>query len=217
MELYGNDFSPNSNKVRFAANAMGIDYKFHSVDLAGGEQRTEKFLKINPVGRIPVLTDGEFAIFESNAIIRYLAEKTNSPLYPKDIKKHSLVNQWLDFASIHLQSGAMGKVFFNTIVYKFVNGTIDERSLKEGRQFLANYLNLIEKQLAKGPYICGTELSLADINILAILDPSEVVGFDLATYPKVVAWRKKLQAQDFYKKLFPQTYTGFVNSMFQNA
>ena len=215
MKLYGNNFSFNSNKVRFAANAMGLDYEFQTVDLAGGEQRKPEFLKVNPVGRIPALVDGDFLIFESVAICRYLAEKTNSPLYPKDLKKHSTVNQWLDFGSIHV-GGAMGKMFFNTIVYKFVGGMIDERSLTEGRQFLTNFLGKVEDQLKKTPFVCGAQMTLADINILAILDPGEVVGFDISAFPKVVAWRKKLQAQSFYQKVFP-SFTEFVTSTMQKA
>src|SRR4051812_34618856 len=102
MKLYGNNFSFNSNKVRFAANAMGLNYEFQSVDLAAGEQRTPEFLKINPTGRIPCLQDGGFVVFESNTIMRYLAEKNNSPLYPKELEKRTIVNQWLDFGSIHI-------------------------------------------------------------------------------------------------------------------
>ena len=216
MKLYGNDFSPNSSKVRFAANLMGIDYEFQTVDLAGGEQRTEAFRKITPVGRVPVLVDGDFIIFESNSIMRYLALKVESPLYPKDLKKRCLVDQWLDFSAIHMSAGAMSKIFFNTIVYKFINGTKDENSLKEGRQFLTNYLSIIETQLSHGPYVGGADLSLADLSILAILDPCEVVDFDLAAFPKVVAWRKKLQAQPFYQKVYP-SFTEFLGKIMQKA
>ncbi len=213
MKLYGNDFSPNSNKVRYAANAMNLNYEFVSINLAAGEQRKEEFLKVNPIGRVPALSEGSFVMIESNAIMRYLAEKNNSPLYPKDIEKHSLVNQWMDFGSIHVGAGGMNKVFFNTIVYKMVNAPIDERSLTEGRQFLGNYLKLLDGQLGKAAYLCGNEMTLADLNLLAILDPSEVVGFDLTAYPKVSQWRTALQTQSFYRKLFPETYTGFINQM----
>ncbi len=215
MKLYGNNFSFNSNKVRFAANAMGIQYEFQTVDLAGGDQRKPEFLKINPSGRIPCLHNGDFVVYESNTIMRYLAETTNSPLYPKDIEKRTIVNQWLDFGSIHL-GGAMGKIFFNTLVYKFVGGTVDERSLSEGRQFLANHLKLVENQLGKTAFVTGEVMTLADFNILAILDPTEVTGSDISAYPKVVAWRKKLQAQDFYQKVY-SSFADFVNGAMQKA
>lgn len=203
MKLYGNDFSFNSTKVRFAANAMGIHYEFQTVNLAGGEQRTEAFRKITPVGRIPVLVDGDYTIFESNSIMRYLAQKTGSSFYPKDIKKRCLVDQWLDFTAVHVGAGAMSKIFFNTIIYKFINVPQDARSLEEGRQFLTNYLGILEAELGKGAYIAGDELSLADFGVLATLDPSEAVGFDLFSFPKIMEWRKKLQQKPFYQNVYP--------------
>lgn len=211
VKLYGNRFSFNSNKVEFMANAIGVSYEFQSVDLAAGEQRKPDFLKVNPVGRIPALTDGSFMIFESNSICRYLAEKHNSPLYPKDLQKKAIVNQWLDFGSIHV-GAAMGKIFFNTLVYKFVGETVDERSLQEGRKFLTNFLQILENQLKTNSYIAGGEITLADLNILAVLDPCEAVGFDLSGYPKLMAWRKNLQSQGFYKKVF-SSYSDYLNTM----
>lgn len=212
MKLYGHNFSFNSNKIRFVANALGITYDFQVIDLAAGEQRQEWFLKINPIGKIPVLVDGDYSLAESNAIVRYLAEKSNSPFYPSDLKKRSTVNQWMDFGSIHMGTAAMGKILFNTFVYKMVNMPKDENSLQEGRTFLGKYLQIIDAQLKQGQYICGNEITLADFNILSVLDPCESVGFDLSPYPNVVAWRTKLQAKDFYKKVFT-SYTDYVNSI----
>lgn len=213
MKIYGNKFSPNGNKVLFAANAMNIAYEYQEINLAAGEQRQDWFLKINPIGRIPALVDGDFTIIESNSIMRYMAEKTASPLYPNDIKKRNIVNQWLDFISIHVGAGAMTKIFFNVVVYKLVNAEKDERSLKEGRQFLQKYLQILDKQLTNGKYICGNDMSLADLNLLAILDSAEIVEVDLSAFPKVAEWRKRLQSQEFYRKVFPETYTGFANKI----
>lgn len=149
--------------------------------------------------------------------MRYLAEKTGSPFYPQDLKKRSLVSQWLDFGSIHISAMSMSKVFFNTVVYKLVKVEKNENLLKEGRQLLGNFLKIIEAQLDKGKYICGAEMTLADINLLAILDPCEGTGFDLGMFPNVMAWREELQAQDFYRTVFPETYTGFLEAVLQKT
>ncbi len=215
MQLYGNNFSSNSNKVRFAANAMKLDYEFISVDLAAGEQRRPEFLKVNPVGRIPALVDGTFTIFESNAIMRYLAEKTNSPLYPKSLEAHSVINQWLDFCSIHI-GGAMGKMFFNTIVHKFVGAPADVNSLEEGRKFLNQFLVTIEAEFNRHAYLGGDQLTLADLNLLSALDPAEAVGYDLSPFPKTIAWRQKLQAEPFYQEVYP-SFAEYLGSIMQKA
>src|SRR5436190_13308747 len=100
--LYGIDPSPPSNKTRFVANALGIEYEFKRVNLAGGEGQDETHLKLHPAGKVPVLQDGDFILFESNAIIRYLADKVDSNIYPEELKRRAIVDQWLDFSSVHI-------------------------------------------------------------------------------------------------------------------
>ena len=81
---------------------------------------------------------------------------------------------------------------------------------------MTNYLGIIEMQFGNGSHVCGNALSLADFSVLATLDPCEVVGFDLAPFPKIVAWRKKLQAQPFYQKVYP-SFAEFLSKIMQKA
>ena len=89
LKFYGVGVSNNVNKVRFVANALGLDYELQPVNLLEGEQRSPEFLDLNPVGKVPVMQDGEFTLFESMAISKYLANKENSSLYPQDLSTHS--------------------------------------------------------------------------------------------------------------------------------
>ena len=198
--LYGVDLSFNVTKVKFAANAMNLQYEFKNVNLLAGEQRTPEFLKINPVGRVPAIDDNGFKLFESNAIIRYLADANNSPLFPKDAKKRAVIDQWMDFASIHVAT-AMARLFFNTVIYKMMNVPKDEQSYADGLKFLGQFLPIVEKQLTQNQYMAGNEFSLADISMLASLEQSEVVSFDLSNYPKIVEWRNGLMSQGWYQKI----------------
>ena len=75
LKIYGADLSPPSNKVRFVANELGLDYEYNSVNLVSGENQSEGHLKLHPGGKVPVIDDDGFVLFESNAIIRYLAAK----------------------------------------------------------------------------------------------------------------------------------------------
>ncbi len=196
--LYGMDLSNNVSKVKFAANIMNLKYDFKQVNLMAGENKTPEFLAINPVGRIPAIREGDFTLFESNAIIKYLADSNNSPLYPRDPKKRALIDQWIDFSSIHVQA-ALNRIFFNRIIYKMMNVPKDENSLAEGIKFVAQFLPIIDKQLAQSRYLAGNELTLADIDLLAILEPCEAVSVDLSAYSKIVAWRKGLQQNAWYQ------------------
>jgi len=88
--------TPNGWKVAMTLEEMGLDYQLHMVNLSGGEQQEESYLAINPNGRIPAIVDDGFPVFESGAIMLYLAEKTGK-LIPRDIKGRSEVVQWLMF------------------------------------------------------------------------------------------------------------------------
>ena len=119
LTIYGFDFSSPANKVRFAANAMGLQYEYKRVNLLAGEQKTPEFLKLNPIGRVPAIDDNGFKVFESAVIIKYLADKNNSPLYPKDLQKRTIVDQWIDFANLHVAT-ALQRVTFNRVMYKLI-------------------------------------------------------------------------------------------------
>jgi glutathione S-transferase len=199
LTIYGFDFSSPANKVRFAANAMGLQYEYKQVNLLAGEQKSPEFLKLNPIGRVPAIDDNGFKVFESAVIIKYLADKNNSPLYPKDLQKRTIVDQWIDFANIHVAT-ALARVTFNRVMYKFLNVEKDERSLNDGIKFLGQFLPIIEKQLKENRYLGGSEMTLADINLLAVLDPVELSSVDLSAYPSIVSWRKNLRTQPFYTK-----------------
>jgi len=213
ITIYGNDFSTPCTKVRFVANALKLDYEYRKLDLMKGEQKTESYLKLHPAGKVPVLQDGDFTVFESNSIIRYLAQKNSSSLYPQDLKQQTIVNEWMDFASIHIAI-PMGKILFNRVIYKFLNAEVDPRSLADGIQFLQNSLPVLEKQIAKNGNIAGAELSLADFSLLAALDPAEAAGVDLAAYPALSAWRKDLMSKDFYQKCYA-SYGAMLQSLTQ--
>ncbi len=107
LQIYGVELSFPTNKVRFTANALGLEYSFKRVNLAAGEQKQPDFLKLNPIGKVPVLKDDQLCLFESNAICRYLARKEKSPLFPEELSKQAIVDQWMEIASMRLASPSL--------------------------------------------------------------------------------------------------------------
>ncbi len=197
LKIYGSDLSAPAIKVRFAANALGLKYEYLKVDLRAGENRKSEFLKLHPAGKVPVIDDDGFILFESNTIIRYLADKNNSALYPKGLIQRALVDQWIDFGSMHV-GGALSKVVYNRVFAPLRNIPVDENSLKEGLQFLDRFLPVVEQQFRKIQYLAADRMTLADINLLALLDPAEVAGIDLSKYPNLTKWRTALKNESFY-------------------
>ena len=199
LTVYAMELSAPSNKVRFVVNALGLEHEYKSINIMAGEQKSEWYLKINPAGRVPAIKDGDFTLFESNAIIKYLAEKNDSAYYPKDIQQRAKIEQWIDFSSLHV-GAAMTRVLFNRVLAPIIGAEIDENSLKTGISFLKNFLPIVDSQLGKDKFLAGHEISLADFVLLAVLDPAEVCQIDLTPYKNITKWRQDLQTKDFYTK-----------------
>ena len=103
MKLYNANLSPNALRVRAVVNELGIALEVIDVDLRSGGNRTKEFLALNPNGKVPVLVDGDFVLWESRAINAYLATmKPESGLYPADARKRAMVDQWSYWQAVHL-------------------------------------------------------------------------------------------------------------------
>jgi len=202
LKVYGNPFSSPSNKVRYAVSALnievGLEHEFHTVDLAGGEQRGAAFMALNPMSRVPVIQDGDFTLTESDAILRYLATKHKSDLFPDDLEARANIDRWMGFAGLHLGQ-AMGRVMFNRVLYKFIGQEPDERSLAFGLKMIGTDGAHLNKVLESREFIAGDSFSLADIATIAALDPAELSQVDLSEFKALSAWRKRIMAMEFYQ------------------
>ena len=203
LTIYGSDLSSPAIKVRLTASYLGIDYKWQVVNLKEGEQKQEWFLKINPVGKIPAIDDDGFHLFESTAICKYLADKHNSSIYPKDLKQHAEVDQWIDFIALHL-GVHLSSLAYNRIFAPRLGRPVNEPGLAEATKFLDMYVPIIENRLAQHKYVINGNLSLADIVLFSILEPAELSQFDVAKYPKLNSWRNELKRQPFYTKCYKE-------------
>lgn len=208
IKLYGVGFSNNVNKVRYVLNQLGLSYDWVQTNPMQGENKTPAFQAMAPTGKIPAIEVDGLKLFESNAIIRYLAVLKNSTLYPADPAKRAVIDAWMDYSSIHVQH-ALGRVMSNRVFAPMMGQKVDEASLQTGLEFLAKYLPILDAQLGKSPYLAGQELSLADFTLLAVLDPCELCQVSLEQYKNVTQWRKKLISQAFYQKCY-KDYTAYV-------
>ena len=203
LTIYGSDLSAPAIKVRLTASFLGLNYKWQLVNLRAGEQKQEWFLKINPAGKVPAIDDDGFHLFESNAICRYLCDKHNSALYPKDVKKRAAIEQWIDYASFHIGANFM-PVVYNRLFAPLRGMPVNEKAITDGLEFLKQYFPVIEKQLTQHQYIVSQEASLADIILLALLVPAQKAKIDLSVYPKLDAWRSDLKKQSFYTSCYKE-------------
>ena len=155
IELY-TAATPNGHKVSIALEELGLPYQVHALSFDKKEQKAPEFLRINPNGRIPAIVDDGFAVFESGAILIYLAEKTGR-LMPGDAQGRSLVLQWLMF-----QMGGVGpmqgqaNVFFRYFPEK-LQGAIDRYQHETRRLY-----EVLDRRLSEAEYL-AVDYSIADI------------------------------------------------------
>jgi len=117
--------------------------------------------------------------------------------YPKDLKQRAIVEQWTDFINLHISANLV-KVVYNRLFAPMRNMPVNQESVEEGLKFLSQYFPAIEEQLTKHKFIVSNELTLADMTLLAALDPAEMAQVSLSPYPKLTAWRQGLKSQTFY-------------------
>ena len=187
LELY-TAATPNGYKASVALEELGLPYAVRPINLSTLEQKTPAFLAINPNGRVPALVDDGFAVFESGAILMYLAEKTGR-LMPTDLKGRSRVVQWLMF-----QMGGVGpmmgqaNVFFRYWPEK-LQPVIDRYQGETRRLF-----GVLEGQLAQHEYLAG-DYSIADIAHWCWVRSHAWSGVDIEPFPNLKRWVDAIAAR----------------------
>ena len=158
IDLY-TSATPNGWKVTIALEELELPYKLHTVNLSAGEQHSNEFLTLNLNGRIPVIVDREkdnFTVFESGAILLYLAEKTGK-LMPKDVKGRSLVMQWLMF-----QMGGIGPMQGQAVVFeRYFPEDVPQARTRYKNETRRLY-EVLDSRLGQVEFLAG-EYSIADI------------------------------------------------------
>ena len=190
--------TPNGVKVSIMLEETGLPYEVHLIDFGKGDQRTPEYLSLNPYGKIPAIIDPAgpggkpLPLFESGAILLYLAEKTGK-LMPADPAARYETLEWLFF-----QIGAMGPMFGQVgYFHKFAGREIeDKRPLYRYRDEAKRILAIIEARLAERTWIMGDDYTISDIsmlgwvrNLIGFYDAGELVGF--AELKHVPAWLER--------------------------
>ena len=188
--------TPNGHKISIALEELALPYTVHTLKLSAGEQKQPWFLAINPNGRIPAIVDraeGDFAVFESGAILLYLAEKTGR-LLPQDVRGRSRVVQWLMF-----QMGGIGpmmgqaNVFFRYFPER-IQPAIDRYQGECRRLF-----GVLDGHLREHEFLAG-DYSIADIANWAWVRTHRWSGVDIDDLPHLQRWRDQIRIRPAVQK-----------------
>lgn len=202
MKLYMHPVSMTSRPVRLFIAENGIDVEEVFVDLMKGEHLQAAFAAVNPSKMVPVLEDGDLRLTESSAILKYLAEKINSPAYPKDLKQRAKVNEAMDwFNSNFYRDFGYGLCYPQLFPHhKRPTEAVQKATLEWARERAQNWLKILNDHIiGDNRYLVGNSITIADYFGVCLLTLGEVTRCDWSKYPNVNRWvatMKQLKSWD---------------------
>ncbi|MGK3984559.1 glutathione S-transferase N-terminal domain-containing protein [Sorangium sp. So ce136] len=202
MKLYGHPMSTCTRKVLTVLAEKGHEAQVVVVDLMKGEHKQPDHLARHPFGVIPVLEDGDFSLYESRAIIRYLDQKLpGASLTPTELRARALMDQWLSVEQSYFSTPAI-KILYQRVIMPMIGQQGDESIVEAAKGEVARTLDVVDKALGNQEYIAGSSYSLADISFMPYLQclVASKVGELITDRQNVAAWWKRLSARPAWVK-----------------
>ena len=188
MEVLLDPRTVNSRKVLAGLKLIGADYTIKRYDYFQAEQKSSEFVEINPNAAFPALRDGDFILWESNAILQYAAEKVgNTSAYPTDLKVRADINRWLLWES----SSWFGSCYVYLVencVKPLLGDTTDQNILANEEENFHKLASILDSRLASSTYLCGSEPSIADVAIAAPMHLHGWAKLPLDNHSNLVRW-----------------------------
>lgn len=193
--------SPNGRKVEAVINHLGIAVEIEHLDFFGGALRTPEYLAINPNGMVPTLVDGDFVLWESNAIMQYLADEAgDDALFPRDPRQRADVARWQCWELAHFNR-AFGTIAFEAVAKpKYGLGPTNQALVDMAQTDLARFAPVLERHLASRAVLVGTGLTIADYSMIKLEAYQEALPFDWAPFPGINAYFARLRKIDHWVK-----------------
>lgn len=198
LKLHGFSMSPNTRRALFALEELGEPYEFVPVDLMSGAQKSPAYLALNPTGRVPTLVDGDYVLWESNAILEYLvALRPTKGLGPQSAREAGEIARWMFMNAAHL-SPNVARIFAHTI--RLPEEQRIPRLVDEARGEVDRSLKAVSERLAGQEYLVG-RFTLAEIALAPTLGAAPMLGIDLARFAGIAEWMKRISERPTWQKI----------------
>ena len=205
MKLYVHPMSSNARRAHMTAILLGAPVETVFVDLQKGAQRNPDYLALNPNGRVPTLVDGDFALWESLAIMQYLATKTpGQTLYPSDARGKAVVDQWLFWAGAHWSASIAQLNFENFLKGMFGMGGPNAYAVERAEALFKDYAKTLDAQLGKSRFIVGETMTLADVAMAAPLMYVQLAKLPVEGLTNLARWLGEMKATEAWKQTEPR-------------
>ncbi|PPQ37884.1 glutathione S-transferase family protein [Rhodopila globiformis] len=188
MKLYCDPITVNCRKVLAGLDLIGADFEKVHVDYFTGEQRSDEYRKINPNAALPALVDGDFVLWESNAILAYAADKVgNHAVYPADLRARADVNRWLLWEAAHWFPSCY--VFLVEHCVKPLLQSVPDLAVIEAQQDNFHKLaGILDQRLGQTRWLAGDHVTIADIAVAAPAHLHPYQKLPLQPYPNLRRW-----------------------------
>lgn len=206
MTLHILGLSPHCRKAMALACYLDAPVEI-AIKEFGQFSKDPAFLAMNPNGKVPVLEDGDTYLWESNIILRYLAEKAGSDLWPQDPVAQRDVMQWQFWETGHFSQALLG-IYFQRVIKPAINmGDPDQAVVEEKLEFSERFLNVLNGALGKRDFVAGEQLSIADFSIGAVTETTEMANIDISGYQNIQSWLKRMRALKGWSEAIPSAET----------
>jgi glutathione S-transferase len=204
MKLHVVVGSPNCRRVQAVVNHLGLGVDLEYYDFFVGDLRGPSYLALNPNGMVPVLTDGAFTLWESNAIMQHLADKAGSDaLFPRDPQRRAEVVRWQCWELAHFNR-AFGVLSWETVAKPNFNlGTTNQVLVEVARQDLSRFAAVLDRHLAGSRHVAGDDITIADYSMIIGETFKDMIPFDWSPFPNLNAYFDRMRAVEHWSRTAP--------------
>jgi len=204
MKLYYFPPSPNTRKVHAVAIHLGLPLELRLVDLEKGEQRTPEFVRLNPTGRTPVLQDGDFILWESTAMMQYLASQVPNTLWPEDRQIRADIMRWQSWQLAHWHHVCQPLQYENFVKPLLQLGEPDPQVVQQATERFHPEAIVLNDHLAQHEFLVNHTLTLADFSVASDLTYAVPGRFPLEDYAHIRTWYSRIEQLSAWQQTAPR-------------
>lgn len=187
IRLHTTLLSGHGHRVKLFLTLLDLPFEVIELDMAAGDNRRPEYLKLNPFGQVPTIEDGDTVLFDSNAILVYLAKRYGDESWlPEDAHGAAAVQRWLSLAA--------GPIAYGPCAARLVNVFNAPLHLETAQKIAAKLFDVLDAELANKPFAAGERVSIADIAAHTYIAHAPEGGVSLDPYPNIRAWLRRVEA-----------------------
>lgn len=202
MKLFYWPMSHNARKVRMLAQHLELPVEEVAISMQEKEHKAPEFLAINPMGQVPVIQDGDYAVWQANGALIYLAAQSENDLLGQSAREWGHITQWLVWQSAEL-SGPVTALHVENYFKRVQNAPVDAKKKASAIARLNELLTILEVSLSETGYLVGSRLTVADFAMIGDFSHARNAQFPLDDYPNISAWLDAFESMPVWSSTMP--------------